>query len=169
MGRGSVAWWTKKIQTELVVEGLLAPGQRIPTGAPIMVTKNEQRAGFVDGETLSNGDVGLAMSNDSVEQVVFGPLAHPRVRRPSEIEHFELGWSLTIHKSQGSDYDEVIVSLPPTKSTFVSRELLYTAVTRAKESVTIIGTLELIEAAIKIRANRIGGLKMRLTQKLEAK
>ena len=169
MGPGSVAWWTKKIQISLLVEGRLAPDQRVPTGAPIMVTKNELRAGFNDSEALSNGDLGLAMSNASGEQVVFGPSARPRVRRPSEIEHFELGWSLTIHKSQGSDYDEVIVSLPPAKSTFVSRELLYTAVTRAKAKVTIIGSLETIEAAIKIRANRIGGLKLRLARKLQAK
>ncbi len=169
MGHGSVAWWTKKIQTSLVVEGRLAPDERVPTGAPIMVTKNELRAGFNDTEALSNGDLGLAMSNTSGEQVVFGPSGRPRVRRPSDIEHFELGWSLTIHKSQGSDYDEVIVSLPPTKGTFVSRELLYTAVTRAKAKVTIIGSLETIEAAIKIRANRIGGLKLRLAQKLQAK
>ncbi|MEI6709685.1 MAG: exodeoxyribonuclease V subunit alpha [Actinomycetota bacterium] len=166
MGNGSVAWWTKKIQMALVSEGLLAPDQRIPAGAPIMVTKNELRAGFSDSEVLSNGDVGLAVTSETGGQVIFGPSGHPRIRRSSEIEHFELGWSLTIHKSQGSDYEHVIVSLPSNKSSFVSRELLYTAVTRAKEKVTVIGTLETIESAIKVRANRIGGLRLRLVKKV---
>ena len=166
MGSGSVAWWTKKIQMALVAEGLLSPDQRIPIGAPVMITKNELRVAFSDGDVLSNGDVGLAMANENREEVVFGPAANPRTRRSSEIEHFELGWSLTIHKSQGSDYDEVIVSLPAKQSAFVSRELLYTAVTRAKEKVTVIGSLKVIDEAIKIRANRIGGLKLRLAHKV---
>ena len=166
LGTGSVAWWTKKIQMALVADGLLSPDQRIPVGAPVMVTKNELRAAFSDGDVLSNGDVGLAMATENGDEVVFGPANRPRIRRSSEIEHFELGWSLTIHKSQGSDYDEVIVSLPTKKSSFVSRELLYTAVTRAKEKVTVIGSLDTIEEAIKIRANRIGGLKFRLAKKV---
>jgi exodeoxyribonuclease V alpha subunit len=167
MGSGSVAWWTKKIQMALVSEGLLSPEQRIPIGAPVMVTKNELRTAFSDGDVLSNGDVGLAMETPTGTQVVFGPIDRPRTRRANEVEHFEFGWSLTIHKSQGSDYDEVIVSLPSKGSSFVSRELLYTAVTRAKEKVSVIGTLENIDEAIKVRANRVGGLKLRLALKTQ--
>lgn len=166
LGHGSVAWWTKHISMNLVAEGVIGIDQRIPIGAPIMVTKNEVRAGISDSDTLSNGDVGLAVRTERGVEVVFGPASKPRIRKSSDIEHFELGWSLTIHKSQGSDYDEVIVSLPDSKSSFVSRELLYTAVTRAKAKVTIIGTLEDIERAIKVRVNRVGGLRSRLEAKI---
>lgn len=71
---------------------------------------------------------------------------------------------MTIHKSQGSQVEEVTVLLPPTDSRLLSRELLYTAVTRAKTKVRVVGSAEQLRAAVGRRAARASGLSRRLTQ-----
>ena len=70
--------------------------------------------------------------------------------------------ALTIHKSQGSEYDHAIVVLPEARSRLLTRELLYTGVTRAAKRVTVIGSREVIEAAIKRPVRRATGLAGRL-------
>jgi exodeoxyribonuclease V alpha subunit len=70
--------------------------------------------------------------------------------------------ALTIHKSQGSEYDHAIVVLPEARSRLLTRELLYTGVTRAAKRVTVIGSREVIEAAIRRPIRRATGLAGRL-------
>ena len=74
--------------------------------------------------------------------------------------------ALTIHKSQGSQATEVTVLMPPVDSRLLTRELLYTAVTRAREKVRLIGTADQIRAAIGRRAVRASGLSRRLQDSL---
>ena len=81
---------------------------------------------------------------------------------PVQLEHVEVAHALTIHKSQGSEFDEVVVVLPPASSRLASRELLYTAVTRARTRVVVVGTPESVEAAVGRRLQRQGGLAARL-------
>ncbi|WP_405421777.1 ATP-binding domain-containing protein [Pseudonocardia alni] len=69
---------------------------------------------------------------------------------------------MTVHRSQGSQFKRITVVLPPADSPLMTRELLYTAVTRAKESVRIIGTEEAVRAAIGRPAGRASGLQQRL-------
>ena len=69
---------------------------------------------------------------------------------------------MTIHKSQGSQADEVTVLLPPEESRLLTRELFYTAVTRAKERVRVVGSEAALRAAIERRAIRASGLARRL-------
>jgi exodeoxyribonuclease V alpha subunit len=69
---------------------------------------------------------------------------------------------MTVHKSQGSQARHVTVLLPPEDSPLLTRELLYTAVTRARESVTVIGTPEAVRAAVERRVQRASGLRPRL-------
>jgi hypothetical protein len=73
-----------------------------------------------------------------------------------------------VHKSQGSEFDEVAVLLPKQASPVVSRELLYTAVTRARHSVTVHATREVIEHAITHRIERASGLRDRCGSKIAA-
>jgi exodeoxyribonuclease V alpha subunit len=73
-----------------------------------------------------------------------------------------LAYAVSIHKSQGSEYDHAIVVLPEGSSRIVTRELLYTGVTRAAKRVTVIGSREVIEAAIKRPVRRATGLAGRL-------
>ena len=72
--------------------------------------------------------------------------------------------AMTIHKSQGSQATEVTVLMPPEDSRLLTRELLYTAVTRAREKVRLVGTAAQLRAAIERRAVRATGLSSRLSQ-----
>jgi exodeoxyribonuclease V alpha subunit len=69
---------------------------------------------------------------------------------------------MTIHKSQGSEFDEVVVVLPPEGSPLLLRELLYTAITRAKAKVTLVATADAVQAAVARPVTRGSGLAERL-------
>ena len=71
---------------------------------------------------------------------------------------------MTVHKSQGSEFDEVSVVLPPRPSRVLTRELLYTAVTRARSRVTLIGGEPVLRAAVESRTQRRSGLATRLAE-----
>ena len=70
---------------------------------------------------------------------------------------------MTIHKSQGSEFGHTIVSLPQDPSPMLTRELLYTGVTRARQAVTIIATPEVLAEAVERRVSRASGLATRLS------
>ncbi|HUO39268.1 MAG TPA: ATP-binding domain-containing protein, partial [Mycobacterium sp.] len=70
--------------------------------------------------------------------------------------------AMTIHKSQGSQADDVTVLLPPEGSRLLTRELFYTAVTRAKKKVRVVGSEAGVRAAVARRASRASGLRQRL-------
>jgi len=72
--------------------------------------------------------------------------------------------ALTIHKSQGSQADEVVVILPPPESRLLTRELFYTAVTRARRSVRVVGSEAAVRAAVERRVQRASGLRQRLAR-----
>ncbi len=72
--------------------------------------------------------------------------------------------AMTIHKSQGSQADEVVVLLPPPDSRLLTRELFYTAITRAKDRVVVVGSETDVRAAIDRRARRATGLSLRLAE-----
>jgi exodeoxyribonuclease V alpha subunit len=71
-------------------------------------------------------------------------------------------FATTIHKSQGSQVDEVTVLLPPEDSRLLTRELFYTAVTRARTKVRVVGSEQAVRAALERRAQRASGLRQRL-------
>jgi len=75
---------------------------------------------------------------------------------------------MTIHKSQGSEFRHVVVSLPPSGSPILTRELLYTAITRARERITIITDEQVLREAISRKVSRASGLSARLWTGLEA-
>lgn len=145
-GRHGVSDWNKKIAE--IVSGRTNT-QMWFTGRLVMVTRNDPRLG------LANGDVGVVFLDRSLPRgpalrVAFGDPNRPTILRPNELENVETAFAMTIHKSQGSEFGHVLVVLPPDGSRLASRELFYTAVTRAKDRVTVIGT----ESAIKVAVNR---------------
>jgi exodeoxyribonuclease V alpha subunit len=85
---------------------------------------------------------------------------------PSQLDQVETWWAMTIHKSQGSEFPHAVVSLPSASSPILSRELLYTALTRARERVTIVGSESAIRTAIEHRITRASGLRDRLWSNL---
>jgi exodeoxyribonuclease V alpha subunit len=115
---------------------------------------------------LFNGDVGVIVCSDDSEnrfEAVFGqPGQHVRVP-VSRLEDVATVHAITIHKSQGSEYQHAIVVLPEHRSRIVTRELFYTAVTRAIKKVTIVSPQDVLETAIKKPIRRATGLIKRMT------
>jgi exodeoxyribonuclease V alpha subunit len=82
----------------------------------------------------------------------------PELIAPSRLDRFETVHAMTIHKSQGSEFDHVVVVVPPVGSRLATRELLYTAVTRARSRVTLIGEAAALVEAISRGVERSSGL-----------
>jgi exodeoxyribonuclease V alpha subunit len=125
-------------------------------GRPIIVTAND----YVNN--LVNGDVGLVVSHEGGARVAFGDGPTLRFLPPSRLDRVETWWAMTIHKSQGSEFIHAVVSLPDRISPILSRELLYTAVTRARERLTIVASEAALRAAIAHPVARASGLRERL-------
>jgi len=129
-------------------------GSRWYSGRPVLVTANNRGLG------LHNGDVGVVLpeSADRPRHAVFAVGREVKRVPVSRLENVGTVHALTIHKSQGSEYDHVVVILPERPSRIVTRELLYTGVTRAKTKVTVVGAAEVIRAAIETPIRRATGL-----------
>jgi exodeoxyribonuclease V alpha subunit len=94
--------------------------------------------------------------------VVFDAGGPPRRVSPSRLADVETVYAMTVHKSQGSEFDYVTLVLPPPTSRLLTRELLYTAVTRARHGLLVVGTEDAIRAAVDRRIGRASGLTDRL-------
>ena len=142
----------------LVEDGLadLVTGRWYP-GRPVLVTEN-------DGSTkLSNGDVGVVcLGPDGQRTVAFGEPGTVRTFAPTRLPATETVHALTIHKSQGSEYDHAVVVLPEPGSRILTRELLYTGISRPRSQLTLVATEEAIRAAIATPVRRATGLAARL-------
>ena len=100
---------------------------------------------------------------DRLRGVIAGAGTHQRLAT-ARLGAVDTLHAMTIHKSQGSQVGEVTLLLPPEDSPLLTRELFYTAVTRAKERVHVVGTPESVIAAVERRAQRATGLAQRLTR-----
>jgi exodeoxyribonuclease V alpha subunit len=144
------------------VERWLAEATGEPTwsawyvGRPFLAIANDYGLG------LYNGDTGVAVQRDGVLRAFVGSGQEPLEFSPGRLSDIETMHAMTIHKSQGSQADEVTVLLPPADSRLLTRELLYTAVTRAQSRVRIVGSEEQVRSAIEHRAVRASGLRERL-------
>ena len=123
-------------------------------GRPIMVTRNDYHL------NLMNGDVGQCLPTASGLRVAF-PDGQGGVRwvLPSRLDAVETVWAMTVHKSQGSEYDHVLMVLPDRDAPVLTRELLYTGVTRAKTKLTWWAPNHaVLFSAVRQRVTRSGGL-----------
>jgi exodeoxyribonuclease V alpha subunit len=125
-------------------------------GRPLLVTANDQAVG------LYNGDSGVVLTRESGLRAVFSGAGGPVEFATSRLSEIETMYAMTIHKSQGSQADEVTMLMPPVGSRLLTRELFYTGVTRAKEKVRVVGSEASIRAALDRRALRASGLAQRL-------
>ena len=105
-----------------------------------------------------NGDVGVTVAGGPNLQVAFATTDGPRLVDPSRLVQIETWWAMTIHKSQGSEFGHVLVSLPDPPSPILTRELLYTAVTRARGRVTVLASRLALVEAISHPVSRASGL-----------
>jgi len=129
-------------------------------GRPVMVTRNDYSLG------LSNGDIGILWpdaTENGVLRVWFRlPDNSIRSLMPGRLPAHETAFALTVHKSQGSEFARVLLLLPESDSPVLSRELIYTGISRAAETVEIWGGRTILEAAVRRRVARTSGLLGRL-------
>jgi len=156
-GAHGVETTNDRIERALVEEGIVRIDGPTYAGRPIMVTRNDYQVG------LFNGDVGLIVANERPEggrvAVFLSSKGSPRRLSPSRLPPHETVFAMSVHKSQGSEFDEVAVLLPQRLSPVVSRELLYTAVTRARRRVTVYATRDVVAQAIARPIERASGLR----------
>jgi exodeoxyribonuclease V alpha subunit len=89
-----------------------------------------------------------------------------RAIAPARLPEHETAFAMTVHKSQGSEFDEVLLVLPAEQSRVLTRELLYTAVTRARERLTIVGNAGVLAAAVETATKRVSGLAARVRSRM---
>lgn len=152
----------RMVEEMLEHEWLIQPGQRWYHGKPVLITSNDYNL------QLFNGDVGICLKdkNDGQLRVWFQSEDGFRVFLPSRLPDFETAWALTIHKSQGSEYEQVFLILPDKDLTMISRELIYTAITRAKKQVTIAAGEQVLKNGISRKRERASALISRLNTPL---
>lgn len=155
-GPYGVRHWNRQVERWITDETGQATWSPWYPGRPLLVTANDYALG------IYNGDTGLvAAGPDGVQVYIAGATATQQFS-PSRIVDVETMYALTIHKSQGSQAGEVTVILPPADSRLLTRELFYTAVTRAKKKVRIVGSADEVRAAVERQALRASGLRDRL-------
>jgi exodeoxyribonuclease V alpha subunit len=121
---------------------------------PVMVMANDY------GSQVFNGDVGVAWEADGEMLVHFpGPDGTTRAIQPARLPETQTAWAMTVHKAQGSEFTNVVVMLPAKGSRVLGRELLYTAVTRARSHVLLVGDESVLRTAVSRTVRRGSGLE----------
>jgi exodeoxyribonuclease V alpha subunit len=155
-GRQGVAGWVDRIESWLAATGAVDPTVGWYVGRPVLVTANDRR------QQLWNGDLGVVVQGpDGAGPAVAFPAPDgegTRTLAPARLGEVETVHAMTVHKSQGSQVDHAVVVLPEPASRLCTRELLYTAVTRAKLGATVIAAEAAVRATIGARISRTSGL-----------
>lgn len=164
-GMGSEAvnsWFHRQWAGGLTAAGASPGSPHFQVGEPVLVTRNDYSV------RLFNGDSGLVLmvkppagtGRQAAEPMAIFPRSGSFVAYPLEAlrGRLELAWATTVHKAQGSEYDHVAILLPAVPVRPLTRELLYTAVTRAKRSVVFIGSAEVLESGVRRTTERASGL-----------
>jgi exodeoxyribonuclease V alpha subunit len=163
----------RQLAAALRARGLIDGGHAIDSpgwyeGRPVLLTRNDYGLG------LMNGDIGLCLRlpaadgrGDGRLMVAFlatgtGDSTRLRFVAPARLGDAETAWALTVHKSQGSEFEHAALLLPPEPNAVLTRELLYTGITRARRRFSLAGTAAIVEQAIARRTQRHSGLAARL-------
>ena len=146
------------IEQRLRARGLVRGGEGHYAGRPVIVTVNDYGLG------LFNGDVGVILrGDDGVARACFlAPDRTVRSVRASRLPAHETAFAITVHKSQGSEFDRVLVVLGDEEPRLLTRELLYTAVTRARSGARLFASDDALRRAVATRSERRSGLRTRL-------
>jgi len=148
------------VERALAAEGLIRPRGSWYPGRPILVTRNDYEL------QLFNGDVGVVLPRDdrTLQACFPTPEGELRTVHPLRLPEHETAFAVTVHKSQGSEFDRVLLILPDRPSPVLTRELLYTAVTRARSAVEIWAPEPVLRAAVSRKTRRSSGLEDALQQ-----
>lgn len=157
-GPHGVEHWNRQVQRWLTEETGEAHWSPWYAGRPLLITANDYGLG------VRNGDTGVAVVRSEGLRAVIAGAERVLEFATSRLAEVSTMHAMTIHKSQGSQADEVTVLMPPRDSRLLTRELFYTAVTRAKARVRVVGTEDSVRAALERRAVRASGLARRLRE-----
>jgi exodeoxyribonuclease V alpha subunit len=148
--------WAVRLRALLMARagaGSLPPGEVWLPGEPVMVLANDERTGLV------NGDTGVVIGRGGARRLVFARRDGTLLERSATaLPDLASAYAVTVHKSQGSEYGTVVVLLPPATSPLATRELLYTAITRARRRVVLVGSEASVRAAVARPSVRMSGL-----------
>ncbi|SUD19911.1 exodeoxyribonuclease V subunit alpha [Aquipseudomonas alcaligenes] len=134
----------------------LAERERWYPGRAVMVRQNDYALG------LFNGDIGLCLAGEHGLRVYFEGDDGFRAFAPARLPSHDSAFAMTVHKSQGSEFSEVLLALPESPSPLLTRALFYTGITRAKHKVEIWGLPARLAEAVNTKAERAAGLAQRL-------
>ncbi|ENA0609444.1 exodeoxyribonuclease V subunit alpha [Enterobacter bugandensis] len=129
------------------------PHSRWYEGRPVMISRNDSALG------LFNGDIGIALDRGNGLRVWFMmPDGSMKSVQPSRLPEHETAWAMTVHKSQGSEFNHAALILPTQLSPVITRELIYTAITRARQRLSLYTDERVLVQAIAARTERRSGL-----------
>jgi exodeoxyribonuclease V alpha subunit len=156
-GPYGVVRWSREIERWLTeaVPGYAEDGEWY-LGRPLLVTANDYEM------SLYNGDTGVVVHTDQGVRAAFARGGAASLVAPVRLDAVQTMHAMTVHRAQGSQFDCVSVIVPPPDSPLLTRELLYTAATRAARRVQIFGSEEAVRRAVLRPANRASGLRGRL-------
>ncbi|WP_374317464.1 exodeoxyribonuclease V subunit alpha [Aquabacterium sp.] len=145
-----------RVEKALSEAGLLQPKGEWYVGRPIMITRNDANLG------VFNGDIGVVLPSPVAgaglrAYFMDGPVV--RSVGVSRLAHVETAFAMTVHKSQGSEFEHTVLVLPPHGASVLNRELVYTGITRARQAFTLVAPQSgLLEAAVQQPTRRASGL-----------
>jgi exodeoxyribonuclease V alpha subunit len=147
-------YWADLVRdwTAAAVGHPLDPSHFYP-GQPLLITANDYEA------AVFNGDIGVVVAGTDGLRAAIDRGGDPLLLQPSTFSSVQTAYAMTVHRSQGSQYEAVLVVLPADTSPLLTRQLLYTAVTRAQQRVRILATEESVAAAVSRQARRASGLR----------
>jgi exodeoxyribonuclease V alpha subunit len=163
-GDFGVAGLNQRIEQALSRQGFIRPGDELwYPGRPVMVARNDHAQG------LYNGDIGICLLDSTAEtprlKVYFElPDGEIKAVLPSRVPEHDTAYAMTIHKSQGSEFDHTLMLLPPQFSPILTRELIYTGVTRAKKQLLMYADARVLAKGIATPTERSSGLAQRLSK-----
>jgi exodeoxyribonuclease V alpha subunit len=160
-GRYGVQHYNNRVSSYLAEEGLLKPTNTFYENQPIMITQNNKEY------NLFNGDIGLIRKDVLTDKLVAyfedgDEVKGFRAISTTYLSEFTTVFAMTIHKSQGSEFKHVGIVLPDDENTpLLTRELIYTAITRAKERAIIFSSNEVLKAGVAKQVERASGITYR--------
>jgi len=154
-GPFGVSGLNERLEQAMVRQGLISrlPHSRWYHGRPVMISRNDSALG------LFNGDIGIALDQGQGIRVWY-PMLDGEIKPvlPSRLPEHETAWAMTVHKSQGSEFDHAALILPQQMVPVVTRELVYTAITRARKRLSLYADERVLGQAIATRTERRSGL-----------
>ena len=158
LGPRGVEQINRFIESRLVRLGNMQPNQLWYRGRPVLITRNDP------GTSLYNGDTGLIWPDDSGNVMAWFPDGEGGVRAvaPGRLPAHQTCYAMTVHKTQGSEFGDVLLILPEVPHQLLSRDLLYTGITRARRSVVVYGGEDAVRVGCETKRVRGSGLLARL-------